>query len=108
MNSLLIAFSLVLFAGSLRAEPRPDPERMQELLDLLYQDCGSCHGLTLKGGLGPPLESKALAEKPRDFLVATILEGRSGTAMPPWSPFLTKDEAEWLVNYLRGEERTQK
>jgi len=30
-------------------------ERQTELLYLLKQDCGSCHGMTLQGGLGSSL-----------------------------------------------------
>ena len=72
------------------------PVRQAELLNLLKHDCGSCHGLTLKGGLGPPLTPEELRHKPVDFLVATILYGRTGTPMPPWRPFLTDFEATWL------------
>ena len=35
----------------------PDAARRAELVTLVRQDCGSCHGLTLKGGLGPALKS---------------------------------------------------
>jgi len=74
--------------------------RQLELLSLLKQDCGSCHGMTLKGGLGPALTPDAIANKPRELLVQTILAGRPGTPMPPWAPFLSRDEAGWLVNNL--------
>jgi cytochrome c55X len=78
-----------------------DVSRQQELLYLLKQDCGSCHGMTLKGGLGPSLLPEALHGKPRDLLVSTVLEGRPGTAMPPWRAMLTRDEARWLVTQLQ-------
>lgn len=68
---------------------------------LVRQDCGSCHGLTLQGGLGPPLTAAALAEKPVESLVATVLNGRPGTPMPPWKRFLNEDEAQWIVAQLR-------
>lgn len=79
----------------------PSPERQQELRNMLEHDCGACHGLSLKGGLGSPLTPEALADKPDDFLVTTILEGRKGTAMPPWKKFLKESEARWLVQQLR-------
>ena len=41
----------------------PDPERARELVHIVRQDCGSCHGLTLKGGLGPALTAEALFER---------------------------------------------
>jgi cytochrome c55X len=57
--------------------------------------------MTLRGGLGPPLLPQALAGKAEDQLVATVLNGRAGTAMPPWRPFLSEDEARWLVRLLQ-------
>jgi cytochrome c55X len=82
---------------ALAAAPAPDAARARELLHLLRQDCGSCHGMRLTGGLGPPLTPEALRSKPAESLVATIVSGRPGTAMPPWRRFLSEAEAEWLV-----------
>ncbi len=79
----------------------PDPTRRQELIRMVRQDCGSCHGLTLKGGLGPALLPDALRDKDRNGLVFSILQGRPGTAMPPWQNFLSRREAEWIVDQLR-------
>ena len=79
-----------------------EPERQAELLHLLRHDCGSCHGMTLKGGLGPALLPAALKDKPDALLVSTILEGRPGTAMPPWAPELSREEAVWLVEQLKS------
>lgn len=75
--------------------------RRTELIRLVRQDCGSCHGLTLQGGLGPPLLPESLAGKPVDALKATILHGRPGTAMPGWRRFLNDAEAEWIVTNLQ-------
>jgi cytochrome c55X len=75
----------------------PAPARARELLHMLKQDCGSCHGMRLTGGLGPALTPAALRTKPAESLVATIVSGRPGTAMPPWRRFLSEAEAEWLV-----------
>lgn len=76
-------------------------DRAGELRRLLRDDCGSCHGMTLKGGLGPALLPAALAGKPDALLAATILHGRPGTPMPPWAGLLTPDEVTWLVRTLR-------
>lgn len=78
-----------------------EPARQKEILYLLRQDCGSCHGMTLKGGLGSSLLPEVLKDKPSAFLVETIREGRQGTAMPPWKQFLTQQETEWLVETLK-------
>jgi cytochrome c55X len=99
--ALLVAFLPLLAWG---AEPRP--ERQGELLHLLRQDCGSCHGLTLKGGLGPPLLPASLAAREREGLARIILDGVPGTPMPPWSFEIAPDEALWLAGRLkRGEVR---
>jgi len=101
----LLAFSL-LQAEPIGADPakstayEPTPMRHAELLNLLRQDCGSCHGLRLEGGLGLPLTPEALKEKSPEALKQTILYGRGGTPMPPWNPFLTEAEAGWLVDTL--------
>ena len=90
--------ALFLSAGAIADEP--SEERQQELRNMLKHDCGSCHGLTLKGGLGPSLLADSLDNKSDDFLVQTILYGRKDTAMPPWKPFMTSQEALWLVHKL--------
>lgn len=79
-------------------------ERAQALEHMVLQDCGSCHGLTLKGGLGRPLTTEALTNAEPEGLALIILDGIPGTAMPPWRPLLTEDEALWIANYLKGKE----
>jgi cytochrome c55X len=78
----------------------PAPARQVELKRLVRDDCGSCHGRMLTGGLGPPLVALALREKPAESLKYTILYGRRGTPMPGWRPFLTEAEADWIVARL--------
>ena len=77
-----------------------DAARERELVRLVRQDCGACHGMTLAGGLGPPLLPAVLREWPQEALVQTILHGRPGTPMPPWGPFLSEPEARWIVDRL--------
>ena len=77
------------------------PERAAALEHMVLQDCGSCHGLTRKGGLGRPLTPEALAHAETEGLVLIILDGVPGTAMPPWRPMLTEDEAHWIARYLK-------
>ena len=75
-------------------------QRRVELQHMLRHDCGSCHGMTLKGGLGPALTAEALAGKPADFLLTTIRDGRPGTPMPPWGELLSEEEIVYLVKVL--------
>jgi len=76
-------------------------ERQSELIRLVRQDCGSCHGMQLTGGLGPALTPEVLKDKPAAVLLSTILHGRPGTPMPPWNGFLSESEAAWIVDALQ-------
>ncbi len=81
----------------------PDVARQKELVRLVRQDCGSCHGMTLQGGLGPALLPATLKDKPAEGLAATIYYGRPGTPMPPWKQFVSEAEANWIVDKLMTE-----
>ncbi len=105
MTRWIIALALSL--GAVSAAAGPDALRQSELRHLLLQDCGSCHGLTLKGGLGPSLLPASLDGKPESLLVHTILDGRPGTAMPPWRPLLSESDVVWLVEQLMNGEGTR-
>jgi cytochrome c55X len=80
----------------------PPAARQAELMQLLKHDCGSCHGMTRKGGLGPALLPEALAARTDEQLVLTVLDGRPGTPMPPWRGLLTEAETVWLIEALRA------
>ena len=75
-------------------------EREVELERLVRQDCGSCHGMRLKGGLGPAIDAEALAGRDARTIAAIILDGIPGTPMPPWRPLISEEEAEWIADYL--------
>lgn len=95
-----IASTLACVAGTAAAQP-VGPARQAELVNLVRHDCGACHGLTLKGGLGPPLTPSALSDKPAEYLKAMILDGRHGSAMPGWRPLLSEPEVAWIVEQLQ-------
>ena len=102
--SVIIASLVNLFYGFASfpvAAQQPSPARQQELIHLLKQDCGSCHGMTLKGGLGPALLPENLNDIPVELINHTILGGRPGTAMPPWKGILTEQETLWLSQQLK-------
>ena len=80
-----------------------ESSRQAELIKMVRQDCGSCHGMTLKGGLGPALLPNTLDAISLESLKAVILFGRSERAMPPWQKFITEDEAAWIaINLKKG------
>lgn len=94
-----LALSLVL-AVPLAASDGVSSDRQQELRNLLVQDCGSCHGLTMRGGLGPALLPDALSGKSAEAISAVIMNGRPGSAMPPWRFMLSPAEARWMAEVL--------
>lgn len=96
-----IAFLLAAAAFAAQAADVPGEARRARLVELVRQDCGSCHGLTLKGGLGPSLEPSAMADKDSEQMAFVILNGRHGTPMPPWRAHLTEPEARWIVQLLK-------
>lgn len=98
MLSRLVFALLVPSTVAFAAEP--ELARQSELVRLVRQDCGSCHGMTLQGGLGPALLPENIKDKPVDSMVATIYYGRPGTPMPPWKQFMSEPEAAWIVQKL--------
>jgi cytochrome c55X len=102
-RSVWFALSL-MFALPLAAGETIPGHRQLELHNLLIQDCGSCHGLKMKGGLGPALLPGNLQGKSAEYLSNVILDGRPGTAMPPWRSLLTPAEALWMADRLLQED----
>ena len=106
LHIIVLVSILVLASYASAMEPagtvihEPAPERYRELVHMVRQDCGSCHGLTLSGGLGPALTVNALVDKPAEGLIATIMQGRPGTAMPPFQGIISETEAGWIVERL--------
>jgi cytochrome c55X len=97
--------AVLLLSGGIAAAGQPpaaapDAAREQALVRMVRQDCGSCHGMRLTGGLGPALTREALAGKPADSLAAAIYHGRPGTPMPPWRAMLDEAEAQWIAERL--------
>ncbi len=98
--ALLASGALAQLPGAAASTAAPGPERQQQLVRMVRQDCGSCHGLHLTGGLGPALTPEALAGKPLESMVSTIYRGRPGTPMAPWSAMLSEPDALWIAEQL--------
>ncbi|MEZ5777428.1 MAG: cytochrome c [Paracoccaceae bacterium] len=96
---------LALLALAIPAAAEVMPERADRLERMVIQDCGSCHGLTMKGGLGSPLTPDRLAHAEPEGLALIILDGVPGTAMPRWRPILSEEEALWIAEYLKGRDQ---
>ena len=76
-------------------------KRIDELKYLVKQDCGSCHGMLFKGGLGPALLPKNLSSLTNKQVADIILYGMPATAMPPWQGILSMQEAMWIARSLK-------
>jgi len=96
----VLGLSLLAFTASVQADPTP--ARQQQLVRMVRQDCGSCHGMRLTGGLGPALTREAMSSLPIDNIAATIFHGRPGTPMPPWRAMLDESEARWIAQRLQA------
>lgn len=99
--TILALSSLVSPASAETGAATPSPARQKELIHLVRQECGFCHGLRLTGGLGSPLTAQAMQDKPSETLEAVIRYGIPGTAMPGWEPFLSESETRWIVQNLQ-------
>ena len=99
-RSVLLAVLFALLPG-LPASADLSAARRADLKNMLEEDCGSCHGLTRKGGLGSPLTPEIIAERTDAHLREVILDGIPGTPMPPWRPLLSGADVDWLVHLLR-------
>src|SRR5512147_2518624 len=93
-----LALALAVAAGPVTAAEIADTGKLS---NLVRQDCGSCHGLTLRGGLGKPLTSEHLRGWDREQLVSIILDGVPGTPMPPWRALLSEGDARWIAERLQ-------
>ena len=100
-RAVIAALCLASIATTARAT-EIGAAQAEKLERLVVQDCGSCHGLTLKGGLGTPIHKDRMQHYAREDLRDIILDGVPGTAMPPWRPLITEGEALWIADYLRG------
>lgn len=98
LPSSAIVIVLSVMSGSADAL---DGKRLEELTNLVRQDCGSCHGMTLKGGLGRPLLPENLAHADSTSITTIILDGVPGTPMPPWRDLLSREEARWIADRLK-------
>ena len=96
--AVFVALGLGMAAGA--HAQAPGPQREQQLVRMVRQDCGSCHGMRLTGGLGPALTPEALADKPVGAMAATIIHGRPGTPMPGWRAMLSEADARWIAERL--------
>ena len=100
---LLLLLSSAVGTGGLGspAAQALESARERELTHLVRQDCGSCHGMTLKGGLGGPLLPESLSDLESESIASIILGGVPGKPMPPWQGELSEEDAMWIAENLK-------
>lgn len=104
---LIYASCILCWSASLYAEESwnqaVEGARAAQLERLVKQDCGSCHGMTLRGGLGPDIRAETLKGSAPEAIKEIILSGVPGTPMPPWRELLSDSDADWIAGYLLQE-----
>jgi mono/diheme cytochrome c family protein len=105
---------LVILVSLTACDPPGKPKKEElaasEVTDfktLFSQNCSGCHGVDGKKGPGRILNDAVyLAVIPREALKDVIVNGRAGTAMPPWQDSeggpLTPQQVEAVVNGIEG------
>lgn len=91
-----------LLTSSLACAGDLTAKRKGELRNLVVQDCGSCHGMTLNGGLGSALKPSDLDGVEPATIAQIILDGVPGKPMPPWRGLLSENEAVWIALALKS------
>jgi cytochrome c55X len=97
-SSCTLALAAICLAAPAAAQ---DAVRQSELTTLVRQDCGSCHGMTLKGGLGSPLLPPQIEHLEPEGIAQIILDGIPGKPMPPWRGLLSEADARWIAHRLK-------
>jgi mono/diheme cytochrome c family protein len=70
---------------------------------LYVQNCASCHGQTLQGGIGPALKRRNWPYgQDRDLLIKIIHQGK-GLSMPAFDGRLNNQQIEAIADYMDRE-----
>ena len=90
--------------------PAVDPNRVWDLKDLVVTgeriyaaNCAACHQANGKGvpGTFPALDGSKIVNGPKAAQIALVLNGKPGTAMPPWTQLSDVDLAA-VITYTRN------
>jgi mono/diheme cytochrome c family protein/DNA-binding beta-propeller fold protein YncE len=80
--------------------PTPVAAEARPVVRLFQDACSGCHGASRQGGTGPALIPQRLGSVGEEFLEAVIINGRPGTAMPPWKDVLKDEQVKDLIKYI--------
>ncbi len=96
-----IAFALLVAPAKPGSDATPNTEKLRHLV---IKDCGSCHGLSLKGGLGKPLTAEHLSQWDREQIARGRAELDRVVALGGRGPYAlqaaiaaqqARDEPDW-------------
>ncbi len=90
-----VAAMAVISTGLFAGTSNMDVEKMFE------KECQGCHGPNHEGGVGADLRPAKLDKKNAYTLAEVILNGRPGTAMPPFVEKMNQADAQKMVDYLQ-------
>ncbi len=76
-------------------------ERQSELLYFVEQNCPACHGMRMRGSIGPPLSEASLQHLSVNEVTLTILYGFPEKGMPAWEAQLSEKDAYWIAELLK-------
>jgi len=76
-------------------------ERQSELLNFVEQNCPACHGIRMRGSIGPPLSEASLQHLSVNEVTLTILYGFPEKGMPAWETQLSEKDAYWIAEFLK-------
>jgi putative heme-binding domain-containing protein len=94
---LLLGAIAALIAPAAHSAPSAAEVAQGGNLFLITCSSSFCHGEGAVGARGPALKNRNL---PPDFIRNTVLNGRSGTAMPAFKGSLSQPELEMIVGYV--------
>ena len=83
-----------------KGPPPPEVEAAGPMAALYWDKCSGCHGVDRHGSVGPALIPQTLQGKKREELALVIMEGKTGTSMPPWRNIINDSRIEELIDYL--------
>ena len=92
------------------ASAAADPNKVWDRNDLVARgaiiyaaNCAACHQASGKGvpGAFPALDGSKIVNGPKEGQIAIVLNGKPGTAMPPWTQLSDIDIAS-VITYTRN------
>ena len=98
-----LPLSVSAAAGCGASAGDPSPDQVAEGASLFAANCAACHQANGKGvpGAFPALDGSKIVNGPKDAQIAIVLNGKPGTAMPPWTQLSDVDLAS-VITYTRN------